>query len=511
MIEWSEGQWVEARVSQYMAFIDGRIEEVALDLYAQADDGSVWYLGEDVFDYSAPRAWSTPPRAPGSPAGMGPPEMIMPADPQVGDVHRPRTSRGSPSRRWRSRGSTRPCTVPPARSRARWSPVSSTTTDLQRQGLRPRVRRVFHRPRGRGRGDGPGRAHRCPRRPVPPELEALSAAANDLLDPALAGDWSRPRPLRRPRRGAWDRYQQGEVPPRLAAEMDRALKTLGAAIGAHDRGRAGTAAIDVAQSTLDLELRYRPPAEIDLARFELWARQVLVHGAAGDMGGVNGDVATLDWVRDRFAHTIEPADITRINAHLEVLREAVVDVDRQAAVDEAPRLLRSRRPLRRPDRGRESVSHPRRQKGPEGESLGAPLLGRRATDPLGQGLGAIASRQSLLDARERLAAYEAAHEAVYNCLVAARPASDSTAACRTRSRPRRYAGCCGRVHAAEAPHRPADIRAWRPGGTWLCPTAFDRERLLEMEAQARSPPGDHVRITRRSCSWPPPIGWVGGP
>ena len=44
-------------------------------------------------------------------------------------------------------------------------------------------------------------------------------------------------------------------------------------------------------------------------------------------GGVNGDVATLDWVRDRFAHTVEPADMTRIDTHLEVLREAVVDVD----------------------------------------------------------------------------------------------------------------------------------------------------------------------------------------
>ena len=123
--------------------------------------------------------------------------------------------------------------------------------------------------------------------------------------------------------------------------MDRALKTLGGAIGAHDREQAGTAAIDVAQSALDLELRYRPPAEIDFARFELWARQILVHGAAGDMGGVNGDVATMDWVRNRFAHTIEAADITRINAHLEVLREAVIDVDRQAAVDEVPLLLKA--------------------------------------------------------------------------------------------------------------------------------------------------------------------------
>ena len=39
------------RVSQYVAFLGGSIEEVAYDLYAQADDGSVWYFGEDVFDF----------------------------------------------------------------------------------------------------------------------------------------------------------------------------------------------------------------------------------------------------------------------------------------------------------------------------------------------------------------------------------------------------------------------------------------------------------------------------
>jgi hypothetical protein len=29
-------------LSQYLAYLDGRITEVALDRYAQADDGSVW-------------------------------------------------------------------------------------------------------------------------------------------------------------------------------------------------------------------------------------------------------------------------------------------------------------------------------------------------------------------------------------------------------------------------------------------------------------------------------------
>ncbi len=37
ILEWSPGQRVEARVSQYFAYLDGRIEEVALDYYAQAD------------------------------------------------------------------------------------------------------------------------------------------------------------------------------------------------------------------------------------------------------------------------------------------------------------------------------------------------------------------------------------------------------------------------------------------------------------------------------------------
>ncbi|TMK59278.1 MAG: hypothetical protein E6G60_14780, partial [Actinobacteria bacterium] len=46
-----QAQAVEVLLSQYMAFLDGRIEEIAIDRYAQADDGSVWYFGEDVFDY----------------------------------------------------------------------------------------------------------------------------------------------------------------------------------------------------------------------------------------------------------------------------------------------------------------------------------------------------------------------------------------------------------------------------------------------------------------------------
>ena len=74
-------------MSQYVAYIGGRIHEVAYDLYAQADDGSVWYFGEDVLNFAdgvivdTHGTWH---------AGKdGPAAMIMPAEPKVGDVYRP--------------------------------------------------------------------------------------------------------------------------------------------------------------------------------------------------------------------------------------------------------------------------------------------------------------------------------------------------------------------------------------------------------------------------------------
>ena len=80
------GQRVQALQSQFCAYLKGRITEVAVDLYAQADDGSVWYFGEDVVDYEKGVAATI--------AGTwrvgldGPAAMIMPGHPKVGDVYR---------------------------------------------------------------------------------------------------------------------------------------------------------------------------------------------------------------------------------------------------------------------------------------------------------------------------------------------------------------------------------------------------------------------------------------
>src|SRR5262249_32819095 len=85
VVRW-DGRSVRVRISQYMAFRNGRLEEVALDRYAQADDGSVWYLGEDVFDYRRGTVAST--EGTWLAGRDGPAAMIMPAHPRVGGVFR---------------------------------------------------------------------------------------------------------------------------------------------------------------------------------------------------------------------------------------------------------------------------------------------------------------------------------------------------------------------------------------------------------------------------------------
>ncbi len=78
------GQKVEAAVFEDRAFLDGKLEEVATDYFAQDDDGNVYYLGEDVDEYADGKvishdgAWllGKDTKTPG---------VLLPAHPKVGD------------------------------------------------------------------------------------------------------------------------------------------------------------------------------------------------------------------------------------------------------------------------------------------------------------------------------------------------------------------------------------------------------------------------------------------
>jgi hypothetical protein len=338
IIEWTEGERVETLVSQYVAYLGGRIEEVALDYYAQADDGSVWYFGEDVFNYSedgriadTEGTWL---------AGKdGSPAMIMPAQPEVGDVYRTETIPGLAFEQVTVKTTDKTVEGPSG-------PVEGAMVAEELHDDGTFEDKIFAPGYGEfftgGGGDVEAMALAVPTDALegapPAALEGLSAGANDAFEAIRSENWSAATAAGERARAAWKAYQQSGVPPRLAAEMSRALEALAGAAEARDRVRAGTAAIDVAQSALDLKLRYRPPAEIDLARFELWARQILVDASAMDLAGVRGDLATLEWIRDRFREILASADLTRIDARLLALREAVVDEDLGTAAAEATRV-----------------------------------------------------------------------------------------------------------------------------------------------------------------------------
>lgn len=340
-IEWPPGQQVETLVSQYTAFLDGRIQEVALDYYAQADDGSVWYFGEDVFDYNEDGliAFTTDSWLAGQ---DGPPAMIMPGHPKVGDAFRTENVPGLVFEEVTVK--TIDKTVPGPTGPVRRAMVGE---ELHDDGMASD--KVFAPGYGefmtRDADGVEAMALAVPTDALdaspPAELETISAGADDAFDAARSGDWRAASAAVDAVTAAWNGYPKaGKVPPRLQPPVNVAIEALSKAVHARDQEPAETAAIDVAQAALDIELRYRPPDEIDLARFELWARQLIVDAKAKSLGGANGDIASLEWTRDRFAAGLEPADRTRINLHLLTLRENMVDEDLRAVSAEAAGLRR---------------------------------------------------------------------------------------------------------------------------------------------------------------------------
>ena len=78
------GQTIEAAVFEDRAFLNGELEEVATDYFAQDDEGNVYYLGEDVDEYkngkvaSHDGAWMLG-------KDTQTPGVLLPAHPKVGD------------------------------------------------------------------------------------------------------------------------------------------------------------------------------------------------------------------------------------------------------------------------------------------------------------------------------------------------------------------------------------------------------------------------------------------
>jgi hypothetical protein len=336
IIEW-QGQQVETLVSQYTAYLDGRIHEVAYDFYAQADDGSIWYFGEDVFNFKEGNIADT--HGTWIAGKDGPAAMIMPSDPKVGDVYRPENIPGFVFEEVTVKSTDKTLDGP-------LGPIHGglVVEELHMDGTTED--KTFAPGYGEfytaGGGDVEALALAVPTDaasgPTPAELQTLSSGALDVFDAARSGNWDAASATVEKISAAWETYRTGEVPKLIEPRMSDALGSLAEAVDARDAAQAQQAAIDASQWSLDLQLRYRPTADIDRARFDLWAARLTVDAAAGDAAAVNGDLFTLDYIRDRILHTLDGAEATRVNSALEDLQTAVDEEDLAAASDAAKRL-----------------------------------------------------------------------------------------------------------------------------------------------------------------------------
>jgi hypothetical protein len=329
VIDWG-GQRVETLVSQYAAYLDGRITEIAYDYYAQDDGGSVWYFGEDVFDFvdgaivTTEGTWL---------AGRdGPAAMIMPGRPRVGDVYRTENVPGFVFEE---------VTVT-AVDQALDGPLGPIEGGLVAHELHAdgaTEDKVFAPGYGEFlTGDGSDVEALALAVPtdaisgsIPAGLLALSGGALQAFESSRSGGWAAAAEDVAAIRTAWSAHATTDVPRPLEPLMAQAIKRLGDAVEARRATQARNASIEVARLAFDLQLRYRPASEVDLARFDLWAAQLLVDAAADDAAGVNADVFALDYIRDRFVHTLDDATAARLNTQLGELQGAVIDDDLEAA------------------------------------------------------------------------------------------------------------------------------------------------------------------------------------
>jgi len=338
VISW-QGQPVETLVSQYVAFLGGRLHEVAYDHYAQADDGSVWYFGEDVFNFEDGAIVDTH----GSwIAGRdGPAAMIMPGHPNVGDVYRPENIPGLVFEEVTVKdvGQTLDGPLGPVEGGLAIEEFHLADNAREEKTFAPGYGE-FYTADGQ---DVEALALAVPtdrlQAAVPAELTALSDGALEAFTAARAKDWAKAETAVRTMTDAWQRYRSGEVPTMIGQRVDRALAALSGAVDRRRAPEAGQAAIETARWTYDLQLRHRPVIEIDLARFDLWCAQLLLDAGERDEANVNGDLFAIDYVRDRIMSGLAQPDQVRINEQLETLNTAVRDAD-LGAVTQTARQLR---------------------------------------------------------------------------------------------------------------------------------------------------------------------------
>ena len=185
-------------------------------------------------------------------------------------------------------------------------------------------------------------------RPLEPTFDrSIADEAVAVFDATADGDWQAASTALDRVRAAWSAHQDNTAVPRtLGVQMDRALRDLAGdamvpAVDDRNAEGARNAALDVVTASIDLQIPYRTQEETDRSRFQVWARQLVADSERVEAvpGFIAGDATTLEWVWQRFAHTIDSTAAGDIESVLADLRAAADDEDVTSVAELAPGLL----------------------------------------------------------------------------------------------------------------------------------------------------------------------------
>jgi hypothetical protein len=275
--------------------------------------------------------------------------MIMPAHPRVGDVFRSENVPGIVFEQVTVRATDRSVPGP-------HGPVTGAMIGQELHLDRTTERKTF----APGYGEfltGAGRnveelavatpADALPG-PLPAALQRLDTGAAGMLSSVEADDWESARATLRRIRAAWTALRRAGQPRLIAARLERSLTRLSAAVRRRGALRALNTALDIHQSALDLQLRYRPRGAVDRDRLELWCQRLRTDARAHDVAAVSGDAGTLTWILDRIADTLTSDQQRPLDTELGRLQAAADGRRTAATADHAARLIGLLRELPRP-------------------------------------------------------------------------------------------------------------------------------------------------------------------
>lgn len=342
MITW-DGQQIEARVLQFVAYADGKLEEIAYDYFAQADDSSVYYLGEDVGNYEDGQlvnhegSWLA--GKDGAPAAL-----IMPAQPEVGQIFNPENLPGVVYETDEILSLTEKTTTP-AGPIDNGLLVKETLMDGSIEYKVYAANFGIVEERAEDEQVNLVLLNRTDAKPgnVPEPLDTLEAQAEDIIDFVPGGKWERVTADVATLTGAWQAYQtqaaNDKVPQPFQEALRAALDRLQKTSAAKDAAGTMQAANDLSAAVVDMFTVYQPSRPTDLGRLDVLERQVVLDTASDNLTAAADSLAKTNavWARLKpviLAHNGSTVG-TKFENSLSMQQEALNTEDTSALTTEA--------------------------------------------------------------------------------------------------------------------------------------------------------------------------------